>query len=195
MRSRRPNADLRAFLIRLPAALAAAVAVWFLVRPLYNPALCAVAQEIARFGERPAASMVVLRDNDALLGRSDLRANSEWLKLPMTQLHFNLVPFLALVLALPAPLSGGHWRKLLVALGVLALSHALGLVWELKALEALSMGPWSRATYSDLARNVYGTLRYFFNIPVTFALPLVLWVAVYWERVVALVNLPAMGEA
>ena len=49
----------------------------------------------------------------------------------------------------------------------------------------------SRANYSVVARNVYGTLRYFFNIPVTFALPLVLWVGAYPERVFALVGLPA----
>jgi len=176
-------------------ALVAAVLIWAVARPVYNPALCGVAQAIARFGEFPAASLIVLRDNDALLGRSDMRTTSEWLKLPMTQIHFNLVPFLALVLALPRPLAGGHWRRLLAALGVLVLSHALGLVWEMKALEAISMGPWSRATYSDLARNVYGTLRYFFNIPVTFALPLVLWVGAYWERVSALVGLPAAPEA
>ena len=175
-------------------ALVGAVVVWAAVRPVYNPALCACAQLISRFGEYPAASMVVLRDGDALLGRSDMRANSDWLKIPMTQIHFNLVPFLALVLALPKPLGGGQWRRLLAALGLLALSHALGLVWEMKALEALSMGAWSRANYSAIARNVYGTLRYFFNIPVTFALPLVLWVGAYSERVFALVGLPA-GES
>jgi hypothetical protein len=195
MPSRRSTTDLRAFLKRLPVALVAAVVIWAVARPVYNPALCDVAQAIARFGEHPAASMVVLRDNDALLGRSDMRSNSDWLKVPMTQIHFNLVPFLALVLALPRPRAGGLWRRLLAALGLLALSHALGLVWEMKALEALSMGPWSRANYSDVARNVYGTLRYFFNIPVTFALPLVLWVGAYSERVFPLVGLPAEPES
>ncbi len=190
MRSRKPSADLRSFLIRLPAALVAAVVVWAVVQPGYNPLLCGAAQLVARFGEVPAASSVVLRDDDALLGRSDMRSNSDWLKVPMKQINFNLVPFLALVFAVQKPLAGGHWRRLLVAIGVLVVSHVLGLVWELKALEALSMGPWSRATYSDLARNVYGTLRYFFNIPVTFALPLVLWVGAYWDRVVLLVGLP-----
>jgi len=194
MPPRAPNADLRRFLRRLPLALVGAVAIWAVARPVYDPALCACAQAIARFGEVPAASMIVLRDGDALLGRSDMRTNSDWLKIPMTQIHFNLVPFLALVLALPRPFSRGGWRRLLAALGLLALSHALGLVWEMKALEALSMGAWSRATYSGLARNVYGTLRYFFNIPVTFAFPLVLWVGAYSERIFALVGFPSDGR-
>jgi hypothetical protein len=53
------------------------------------------------------------------------------------------------------------------------------------------MGPWSRANYSDVARNVYGTLRYFFDIPVTFALPLLLWIGSFPQKVFALVGLPA----
>ncbi len=193
MPSRTQNADLRVFLKRLPLALVAAVAIWMVARPAYNPALCAAAQALARFGEFPPASLIVQQGNDALLGRSDMRATSEWLKFPLTQIHFNLVPFLALTFALPGWLVGRGWRRLLAALCVLAASHVLGLVWQIKALEALSMGPWSRATYSSLARNVYGTLRYFFDIPVTFALPLVLWVGAYPERVFKLVgfSLPA----
>lgn len=194
MPSRTPNADLRVFLKRLPVALAAAVAIWVVAKPLYNPLLCAAAQGVARFGEFPPASLVVHQGNHALLGRSDMRSNSEWLEFPLAQIDFNLVPFLALVFALPGWLAGRAWRRLLVALGVLAASHVLGLVWQIKALEALSMGPWSRATYSDLARNVYGTLRYFFDIPVTFALPLVLWVAAYPERVFRLGGFPMPAE-
>ena len=188
MRSQTPNVELSRFLRRLPLALGVAFAIWWAIQPVYNPALCACAQAIARFGEWPAASTIELRESEAVLGRSDLRSDSPKLEIPMLQIHFNLMPFLALVLALPRPFAGGLWRRLLVALGLLALSHALGLVWEMKALEALSMGAWSRATYSVLARNVYGTLRYFFNIPVTFAFPLVLWVGAYSERVFALVG-------
>lgn len=194
MPSRTPGADLRAFVRRLPVALAAAVAIWFAVRPAYEPALCAAAQAVARFGEVPAASLVVRQGSNALLGRSDMRSDSGWLKFPLTQIDFNLVPFLALVFALPGWLAGRGWRRLLAALGVLVVSHVLGLVWQVKALEGLAMGPWSRATYSDLARNVYGTLRYFFEIPVTFALPLVLWVGAYPEKVFKLAGIASPTE-
>ena len=194
MRSPKSSADLRVFLKRLPLALAAAVAIWLAVRPFYDPALCASAQWLARFGEFPAASLVVRDGNDALLGRSDMRADSGWLKFSLTQVSFNLVPFLALVFALPGALSGRGWRALPVALGVLAASHVLDLVWQVKAFEALQMGAWSLANYSGLARNVYGTLRYFFDIPVTFALPLVLWVGAFSERVFKLLGLAPQRE-
>ncbi len=194
MRSRAPALDLRAFLRRLPLALAGAVVLWALARPVYTPFLCATTQFLARLFEVPPASAVVLQGGDALLGRTDLRADSGWLKYPLTQIHFNLVPFLALVLALPRPLAAGRWRRLVVSLAVLAAAHVLSLLWQLKVLEAFSMGPWSHANYSDVARNVYGTLRYFFDIPVTFALPLLLWVGSYPDQVFALLGLEAPAK-
>jgi hypothetical protein len=180
--------DLRAFLRRLPLSLAAAVLLWAVVKPVYAPALCATTQTLARLFEVPPASAVVLQGNDALLGRTDLRADSGWLKVPLAQIHFNLVPFLALVLALPHPLAGRGWRRLLAALAVLAAAHVLSLFFQLRFMEAFSMGPWSRASYSDVARNIYAALRYFFDIPVTFALPFVLWVGSYPDKVFALVS-------
>jgi hypothetical protein len=118
-----------------------------------------------------------------------MRAGSGWLRFPLAQIHFNLVPFLALVLALPHPFAGGRWRRLALALAVLVGSHVLSLLLQLRVFEAFSMGPWSKATYSDLERNIYGALRYFFEIPVTFALPLLAWVACYPKQVFALVGL------
>ena len=189
MPSNARTSELRVFLRRLPLALVGAVILWALARPVYAPALCTTAQFLARVFEVPPASAIVLQGGDAVLGRTDMRAGSGWLKFPLTQIHFNLVPFLALVLALPHPLSSGGWRRLLLAGAILASSHVLALLWQLKYLEAFSMGPWSGANYSDVARNVYGTLRYFFDIPVTFALPLLLWVGSYPKQVFALVGL------
>lgn len=186
---------MRAFLRRLPLALAGAVALWALAKPGYDPVLCAAAQFVARLFEVPPASAVVLRNGDALLGRTDMRADSGWLKLPLTQIHFNLVPFLALALALPHPLAGRGWRSLLLGLAILAAAHTLTLVFQLKFLEAFSMGPWSQANYSGVARNVYAALRYFFDIPVTFALPLLLWVGSYPQQVSALVGLASRPDA
>jgi len=194
MLSQTPAVELRVFLRRLPLALVGAVVLWALARPVYTPVLCAATQFLARLFEVPPASAVVLQGGDALLGRTDLRADSAWLKFPLTQIHFNLVPFLALALALPRPLAAGRWRRLLVALAVLATAHVLSLLWQLKFLEAFSMGPWSRANYSDLAREVYGALRYFFDIPVTFALPFLLWLGSYPDRVLALVRLEAAAR-
>lgn len=179
---------------RLPLALLIAVAVWAGVRPLYNPTLVWVTQGLARLTEYPRATVVTLDGSYVIIGRSDLRADSGRLRYSLTQIHFNIVPFLALCLALPKALRAGGWRRIAGALGVLAASHVLGLLLQVKAFFAFHLGPWSAVHYSDLARNVIGGLRYFFDIPVTFALPLVLWIAAFPERVLTLLKL-AEGPA
>jgi hypothetical protein len=189
MPSRKRRSNLQAFLLRLPLALAGAVVVWFGLRTVYNPALCALTQFVTRTYEVPPAALIRDEDNYALLGRSDLRADSGWLKISLTQINFNFVPFLALVLALPHPFRRGGWQRALVGLLLLGLSHMLGLLWHTKCYEAFSLGAWSRVTYSNLARNIYGSLRYFFDIPVTFTLPLLLWVWAYPEQVFAMAGM------
>jgi hypothetical protein len=180
--------ELRVFFRRLPLALVAAVAVWLAVRTAYNPALCWTAQALTRLYENPPASRVILDGDGALLGRSDLRADSGWLRISLTQITFNLVPLLALSFALPHPFRRGRWSRLLQALIILSGTHALTVVWHLKFLQATGMGAWSQANFSDLAREAYGMLQYFFDIPVTFALPLLLWVAAYPDDVFSLLG-------
>jgi hypothetical protein len=194
MRSQDGAPDLGGFLKRLPLAAAAAVIVWVVTRPFYDPLLCAGTQVLGRVFEYPGASVVTLQGGNALLGRNDMRVDSAWLRFPLSQIHFNLVPMLALVLALPHPFARGGWKRLLAALAILGASHVLSLLWQLKCMEAFSMGPWSRAVYSDLDRNVLGALRYFFDIPVTFALPLLLWVGAYPRQVFALAAAPLAPE-
>jgi hypothetical protein len=100
-----------------------------------------------------------------------------------------MIPLLALVLAFPGALSGRNWRRLAGALAVLAAAHVAGLILQLRFFYAFSLGAWSTANYSDLARNVVGGLRTFYDIPVTFALPLVLWVWFFPDRVFKLLGL------
>ncbi len=194
MPSQAASADLGAYLRRLPLALLAALGIWLLVRPVYSPVLCGASQFVARLFENPRASVVMLQGNDALLGRTDLRAGSGWLKLPLVQFHFNLVPFLGLVLALRLRFAGGRWRRLAIALGILAASHVFTLVLSLKLFEAFRMGPWSVANYSALERGLIRGLSYFMDIPVTFGLPLLLWVGAYPDQVFPLVGLAPAGK-
>lgn len=188
MLSRRSSADLARFVRRVPVAAIAAAAIWFAVRPVYNPVVCTLGQAVARFFEYPRVAKVVLDGKDALIGRTDLRADSAWLKVSLTQIHFNLIPFLALFLAMPKPFKGGGFKALLAALGLLLASHVVALFLNVKVYYSFNLGAWSRINYSDFSRNVYGGLRYFFDIPVTFALPLLLWVGFFPERVFRLLG-------
>jgi hypothetical protein len=183
MRSRPPRTELSAFLRRLPLAVLAAAAVWLVVKRPYNQALCWVAETVARQTEYPQAAMIQADGDHAILGRTDLRTDSGRLRISLTQINFNLIPFLALVLATPGWAARGGWKQLAYALPLLALSHVLALILQLKCFYAFSLGPWSDANYTTLGRNLYGSLRYIFDLPVTFCLPLLLWVGAFPEKV------------
>lgn len=195
MRRSSSGDSIAALLRRLPLAVLLAMGVWLAVRPVYNPALVWVTQGVARLLEYPRATVITVDGSYAIIGRSDLRVDSGRLKYSLTQVHFNLVPFLALCLALPGALRRPAWRRLAGALGVLALSHVFALLLQVKAFFAFNLGPWSAANYSNLERDLIGGARYFFDIPVTFALPLLLWVAAYPDRVLALLGLAAEQKA
>jgi hypothetical protein len=195
MPSRRRPDDLKRYLRRLPVAILASAAVWLAIRPVYNPLLCLAAQTVARVYENPRVARIVSDGDSVLIGRTDLRADSGWLKLSVAQITFNMIPFLALVLAFPGALSGRNWRKLAGALAVLAAVHVIGLLLKLTFFYAFSLGSWSSAHYSDLARNVIGGLRSFYDIPITFALPLLLWVWFFPKRVFELLGLSTEAKA
>ena len=190
MRSPLRASSLGRFLRRLPVAVLVAAALWLMLKRPYNVALCWAAETVARQTEYPAAAMVQPDKDYAILGRTDLRVDSGRLRMSLTQIQFNFIPFLALVLALPGALARGGWKQLAFALPLLVLSHLLALILHLKCFYAFSLGDWSAAQYSDLARNVYGGLRYFFDLPVTFCLPLLLWVGAFPRRVQELIGLP-----
>jgi hypothetical protein len=183
MRSSPQRSELARFLRRLPIAVLAAAAIWAAVERPYNAMLCWAAQGIARQTEYPRAALVQADGDHAILGRTDLRTDSGRLRISLTQINFNLIPFLALVLATPAVFARGGWKQLAYALPLLVISHVLALILQLKCFYAFSLGPWSDANYTSLGRNVYGGLRYFFDLPITFCLPLLLWVGAFPERV------------
>lgn len=161
----------------------------------YTPTLCWFTQGFARLTENPPAAQIVPDGHRAVLGRIDLRADSPRLRLSLIQIHSNLVPFLALALALPGRKGWEWWGSLVTALAILFGSHVLTLMWHLKSFYAFSLGPWSLANYTDAQRNLFGGLRYFFDLPVTYTLPLLLWVTLFSDRVTELIGITSKETA
>lgn len=187
------RAELRAFLRRLPLTLLVAALAWLALRQAYNPALAWVTQGLSRLSEAPWATQIVVDHDHVIIGRRDMRADSGRLRFSLTQVHFNLVPLLALVLATSRWWRRDGWQRLGGALLLLVISHVLTLLWHVKYFFATAMGPWSQATYSNLSREVYGALQYFFDIPVTFTLPLLVWVGFFSAQVFAMLGIEAEG--
>ncbi|MCS7182698.1 MAG: hypothetical protein NZ869_06275 [Thermoanaerobaculum sp.] len=185
----KPRSQSARFWRRLRWSVPVALLLWLLLRPAYNTFLAWSAEKLCRIWETPAVTRVVVEGDKAVIGREDMRTGSGWLGYSLTQIHFNLIPTLALILALPGWHRQEGWQKLVWALTILVVSHVLGLVFHIQYFFATSLGPWSVANYSEFSRNLYGFFQYFFDIPLSFTLPLLLWAGLYWEDVLSLVGL------
>ena len=177
-----------AFLRRLPLALLAGLLLWLIVlRPVSDHAIAFVAQSLIRAFEVPKVTRLVVEDHRAEIRRADFRSDSKIPTVSLTEIHFNTIVLLTLFFALPRPLSRRQLERLVMAFSALLLTQSLNLVFHVKTLYALGLGEWSRAHYGVIAQNVYGFLRYFFDLPARFSFPFLLWLAFNWELVLTLV--------
>ena len=178
------------FLRRLPAALMAGVMLWLLLRPAADVAVAGFAQTLIRAFEHPRVTRLVVDDHRIQVHRSDFRSGSGIPTISLAEINFNLIVLLALYLALPRPFSRRQLERLLMGLGVLYLTQTLNLVFHIKTLYATGLGEWSRQSYSDLARNVFGFGRYFTDLPGRFSFPFLIWLGFNWDVVMRMVRPP-----
>lgn len=186
-------APYRRFLLRLPVALLVALALWLALRPVIETAVAGLAQTLIRSFEYPRVTRLVVDDHRAQVRRSDFRTNSQIPALALTDITFNTIVLLALYFALPKPFSRRQLERLFMGVCVLFLTQALNLVFHVKSLYALGLGEWSQQHYSALARNVFGFLRYFTDLPGRFSFPFLIWLGFNWEVVMQLLGTPT-GE-
>lgn len=176
------------FLRRLPLALAAAMVVWLLARPVFDHATAGMAELLIRAFEYPKVTQLVVENHSAEIHRADFRAGSGIPAYPLTQVHFNAIVLLALYLSLPRPLSKRQLERLIMGWTVLFLIQTLNLGLHVKMIYATALGEWSTHHYSNLARNVYGFLQYFTDLPGRFAAPFLIWLGFNWDQVVELIS-------
>ncbi len=182
------------FLLRLPPALLIGMVMWFALRPAIDLAVTGLAQTLIRAFEYPRVTRLVVDDHRAQVRRSDFRTNSQIPTVPLTEITFNTIVLLALYLALPRPLSRRQLERLFMGGCVLYLTQALNLVFHVKTLYTLGLGEWSQQNYSDLARNVFGFLRYFTDLPGRFSFPFLIWLGFNWDVVMRLLGTPVADQ-
>jgi hypothetical protein len=183
----------RSFLKRLPLALLVSMAIWLLIRPVLDTAVSGFAQLLVRSFEYPKVTRLIAEDHRAKVVRSDFRTDSGIPSIPMTEKHFNTIVLLALYLSLPKPLSRTQLERLFMGWCVLYLTQTLNVVFHVKCLYAYSLGEWSVQHYSNFARDFYGFLRYFTDLPGRFSFPFLIWLGFNWDLVIQLLG-PSESE-
>lgn len=163
----------------LPAAV-----LWAVLTPRYNWFLRSAGENLVRLTESPNVTRLDPRESHyAMIARLDFPPARESVgSFRITDLHFPVVLLVALFLAVPDV----PWRERLANLGLALLAMAvfqvvLVLFW-VKFTYATQLGAWSAEHYGPFARNAWGLGKHVLDLPVKLALPLLLWVGFYLDR-------------
>ena len=168
---------LRSFLLRLPFAGAAALAVWFggLSAP-WARAVSAAAETGIRAVERPPATLLKLDDAGTVeYWRSDFSTRSARPAREPASITGNLVFLLTLLWATPGTTTGKSLARAGAALLLLFASQALHLALAVETTWATDLGAWSEYAYPRWQREVLATGSYFFDIAGKYAAPPFFW--------------------
>jgi hypothetical protein len=161
--------------IRLLLGFLVALGVWFLFAPAYERAVAPAAEFLIRLGERPGVTRLEAPGGEFLVNRADFPPGAPHPGLPAPDLHFNFVLLVAFFALSPRPWRGGRVARLLLALFCLYLIHVVFLVFQVQSVYATSLGAWSAAHYSAVARNFWAAGFHFYQIAGRFAAPFALW--------------------
>jgi hypothetical protein len=75
----------------------------------------------------------------------------------------------------PRPLAARRFGRFWIAALLLYAIHVIALVFQVEALYATRLGPWSEAHYGAVARNLWAGGFHFYQVAGRFAAPFVLW--------------------
>lgn len=161
--------------LRIAAGLAAGLALWFIFSAPYEKAVAAGAELLLRLFERPPVTTLQASGGEIRVDRADFPPASPRPGLPAADLHFNFVLLAALFAMAPRPLEPRRFGRFWIAALLLLLVHVLALVFQVEALYATRLGPWSEAHYGAFARNFWAGGFHFYQVAGRFAAPFALW--------------------
>lgn len=178
----------RTFLRRLPVAFLAGLIIWLLVRPALDGGVSGLTQILIRSFEYPKVTRLVVVEHRAEVRRADFRSDSKIPTIPLTTVHFNTIVLLALFLALPRPFSRRQLERLFMGWTVLFLLQTVNLVAHVGFMYATAFGAWSTMHYSAAARNFWGYLQYFTDLPGQLSAPFLIWIGFNWDLFMEIVT-------
>ncbi|HEY2797298.1 MAG TPA: hypothetical protein VGK26_05365 [Thermoanaerobaculia bacterium] len=162
-------------LLRVTAAFAVALGIWFVFAAPYERTLAAAAELSIRAFEHPAATTLAPSAGEIRVERSDFPPESPRPGLPAADLHFNFALLAALFALSPRPLRPANFGRFWIAAALLWVVHVAALIFQVESVYATRMGPWSAEHYGPIARNFWAAGFHFYQILGRFAAPFVLW--------------------
>jgi hypothetical protein len=159
----------------MAAGFAAGLVFWIVFSPLYERAVAASAGVVLAVIEHPSVTSLEASGGEFRVDRSDFPPASPRPGLPAADLHFNFVLLATLFAITPHPLAARRFGRFWIAALLLYAIHVVALVFQVEALYATRLGPWSEAHYGAVARNLWAGGFHFYQVAGRFAAPFVLW--------------------
>jgi len=160
---------------------------WWIATPVYNLFLTTATNNLLKISESHNETSVKRYDkHNLLVYRTDYQGKTSTGhvgSIRVTDAQFNWVLTAVLFLAVP----GVKFRERLQALGwatlALVFFHLVLLFFFVKFILATQLGAWSTANYSSFWQNFWGLGKHLLDLPFKFAMPLVLWVLFFYDKI------------
>lgn len=172
-----PRIELRAALKAL-AGFIAGLVVWVALTPVYDRVIARGAEMTLRaFEDPPVTRLRQIDEKFTSVDREDFDPRSKRPGIQLRDLTFNFILLCALFAIHPRAISDRNILGFLLASIALAITHVLAAVAEVMSIYVAKLGPWSRVTYTDLERNVWGVVSHGYRMVLMYAIAFGLWYA------------------
>lgn len=168
--------------LRFLAGLGLGVAIWVAATPAYNYILAPCTQLLLHADRRLAPAELIPRERTIFVTSSKPLPVAT---MPADQLTYNIILLVALFASNKRPWRLANLRALAIALGILFVSHCIGLVISIESTYAVRQDTWSEQNYSEMAANFWLTAELVFRIVGMFGVVFASWWALSYSKSVS----------
>ncbi len=160
--------------LKFAAGAAIGIGLWTFASGGYNAILATFAEPLLRIDSR-LRGVEVFSSGQRILARGDADPTIPGVMIPAHQLTYNIVLLLGLLATNESVLRDRGFLRLLLAMGMLFVTHVLATVIAFELTYATRTGPWGAARYSPLAQDFWTALEYGYRLFGMFAIAFGVW--------------------
>lgn len=158
------------------AGFVVGLALWLMLSPLYDRAVAAGSEKVMRVFERPKVTRLVPAGGGSIrVDRADFDPRSPRPGIRVSDLTFNVALLTALFAVSRRIFSDRNIGGFFAASAILALTHIGATIARVMSIYVAKLGAWSRVTYSDLERNLWGIADHGYRLVFMYAIAFGLW--------------------
>jgi hypothetical protein len=163
--------------LRAACGFVIGLAMWGGLSVPYTRAIGFLTETTLRIFERPAKTLLIADGTMLIVDRSDAPSSPSAMRFAVatTDITFNLIVLVTLFAAASHPFADRNVAGFVTAAVALVFVHVAAVISFVEAYYATSLGTWSAAHYSDVARRIWVAAPYFYSMVGVYGAPIALW--------------------